>query len=58
MRRLRKALNFLNWEQGKGKSKFIQKKIEIDMINDVRYLFIVLNKVKYLLLSLPSLLLP
>eukprot|EP00960_Hanusia_phi_P018399 542512-Hanusia_phi.AAC.2 len=44
MRRLRKALNFLHWEQGKGKSKFIQKKIDADMINDVRYLYIVLNK--------------
>jgi hypothetical protein len=36
MRRLRRSLKFLHWEQGKGKSKFVQKVISAGMAIDSR----------------------
>ena len=42
--RLRKGLNFQHWEQGKGKSKFVQREVEEETVVDVRYLELVLFK--------------
>jgi hypothetical protein len=36
MRRLRRSLKFLHWEQGKGKSKFVQKVISSGIAVDSR----------------------
>mmetsp|Transcript_94880 Transcript_94880/g.152983 ORF Transcript_94880/g.152983 Transcript_94880/m.152983 type:complete len:613 (-) Transcript_94880:378-2216(-) len=44
MQRLRKGLNFVHWETGKGKSKFVQRVIEEDTVVDERYLQLVLHK--------------
>jgi hypothetical protein len=44
MRRLRQGTKFLHWEQGKGKSKFVQREIGEEQVVDVRFLAMVLNK--------------
>ena len=38
MRRLRRSLKFLHWEQGKGKSKFVQKVISSGIAVDSRFI--------------------
>jgi hypothetical protein len=38
LQRLRKGLNFVHWEQGKGKSKFVQRAITAETVVDERYL--------------------
>jgi len=45
MQRLRKGLNFVHWEQGKGKSRFVQRAISEETVVDQRYLELVLQKV-------------
>jgi signal recognition particle subunit SRP68 len=42
--RLRKGLSFVHWEQGKGKSKFVQREITEEAVVDVRFLELVLFK--------------
>ena len=44
MQRLRKVLNFVHWESGKGKSKFMQREISEETVVDERYLELVLFK--------------
>lgn len=44
LQRLRKGLNFVHWELGKGKSKFVQRAISEDTVVDQRYLELVLYK--------------
>lgn len=44
MQRLRKGLGFVHWEQGKGKSRFVQKEITEDVAVDIRFLELVLFK--------------
>jgi len=44
MQRLRKGLNFVHWDTGKGKSKFVQRVIEEETVVDERYLQLVLQK--------------